>query len=693
MRKSKNKIVLEYIENTVKNNPFLSSNIYRWMTKEGTSLFNLKSVEDDLYKKGKIQKKVAPERKVPAWMEEAIEKPAEYDIPPELYRDIILTVCSRDKRITKADFDFERKLNWLKQIVHLNKVEFAVVRFYAYLKRSNILGIFISSNFTYSRGGHGRFSLYDFPEIVNMDEKMIQKALNQAGRLHKSGLLVEEFKGEITLNEAIYDFLKMTLKSKEELKQLMIGTLSPGEIPLSEYSFLEQIPGYLKTLLHNALKRKQKGVHLLFYGVPGTGKTEFAKSLASSVNKNLYSICDGKNKIREPKRSERLFFLKLSDYILGNTQALLLLDEAEDIFRNPVIGTEPGSKVFMNRFLEENTHPVLWTTNNIHSIDPSFLRRFTYIVEFKKPNVFIRQKIWEKALQENNLSLPQNEVLSLAQNYDIPPAMIQSVIKSTSLAEGDMMDIKNTLSIFEKVLGQRYQKTYKGSAAFNSELLNTDTDMENLSNRLSQLKSKSFSLCLYGAPGTGKSAYARYIAEKLNLDVIEKKASDLLGKYVGETEKNIADAFEEAKQKKALLIFDEADSLLRDRNIAQHSWEISQVNEMLTWMEQYPYPFVCTTNLMNNLDKASLRRFTFKVKYNYLKKEQVKLAFEYFFGQKSLEEKIDHLTCLSPGDFIVVKKKAEILGYLGNKQELITMLEKEMEVKNEKTYTRKIGFV
>jgi len=141
------------------------------------------------------------------------------------------------------------------------------------------------------------------------------------------------------------------------------------------------------------------------------------------------------------------------------------------------------------------------------------------------------------------------------------------------------------------------------------------------------------------------------------MEVVEKKASDLLGSYVGETERNIAMAFAEAREKKAMLIFDEADSFLEDRNLAVRSWETTQVNEMLTQMESYPFPFVCTTNLMNKLDKASLRRFTFKVKYDYLTPEQVVQSFLYFFGQKIDASKIRDLTSLTPGDFVVVKKR------------------------------------
>ena len=79
-------------------------------------------------------------------------------------------------------------------------------------------------------------------------------------------------------------------------------------------------------------------------------------------------------------------------------------------------------------------------------------------------------------------------------------------------------------------------------------------------------------------------------------------------------------------------MFDEADSLLLDRVDAVRSWEISQVNEMLTWMEQHTLPFACTTNLPDRLDRASLRRFLVKVRFDWLTQAQARLAFRRFFG-------------------------------------------------------------
>ena len=97
--------------------------------------------------------------------------------------------------------------------------------------------------------------------------------------------------------------------------------------------------------------------------------------------------------------------------------------------------------------------------------------------------------------------------------------------------------------------------------------------------------------------------------------------------WVGESEKAIALAFEEAADLRAFLIFDEADSLLRDRSVASYSWEVTQVNEMLTQMERHAFPFACTTNAPDLLDSATARRFLFKARFLPMTPSQIQLAY------------------------------------------------------------------
>ena len=106
---------------------------------------------------------------------------------------------------------------------------------------------------------------------------------------------------------------------------------------------------------------------------------------------------------------------------------------------------------------------------------------------------------------------------------------------------------------------------------------------------------------------------------------------------------------------------------------------------MLTRMESHPYPFVCTTNLMERLDAASLRRFTFKVKHEYLTLAQARLAFRHFFG-RDYDIKLEALT---PGDFAVAAAKADVMG-LTDPAALAAFLAQEQEAKGVKT--TKMGF-
>ena len=173
-----------------------------------------------------------------------------------------------------------------------------------------------------------------------------------------------------------------------------------------------------------------------------------------------------------------------------------------------------------------------------------------------------------------------------------------------------------------------------------------------------------------------------------------------MSKYVGETEQNMATMFKEAEQEKAVLLLDEADSFLQDRRGAQRTYEVTEVNEMLQGMERYNGIFICTTNLLESLDQAALRRFTFKIKFMPLTAAQREKMFvtEALGGDAARlmpaeQARLAKLTQLCPGDFAAVKRQVDILAAEFSADDFLSQLEAEHRIKPEVRESRGMGFV
>jgi SpoVK/Ycf46/Vps4 family AAA+-type ATPase len=158
--------------------------------------------------------------------------------------------------------------------------------------------------------------------------------------------------------------------------------------------------------------------------------------------------------------------------------------------------------------------------------------------------------------------------------------------------------------------------------------------------------------------------------------------------------------FQEGESEKAVLLLDEADSFLQDRRGAQRTYEVTEVNEMLQGMERFRGIFVCTTNLMDRIDQAALRRFTFKIRFRPLSRAQREKMFvvEALAGDESsldleLRTRLGKLDQLCPGDFAAVKRQTDILAAEFSAEEFMDQLEAEHCIKPEVREARNIGFV
>ena len=306
----------------------------------------------------------------------------------------------------------------------------------------------------------------------------------------------------------------------------------------------------------------------------------------------------------------------------------------------------------------------------------------TFSLELRQPPQQVRARIWARLSEKHRLPIDAAMRTKLARESDDAPALADTALRAAKLAGGRKADLTLTLHAAAKVArgGREPMPVPEARAQFNPQLTHSDIDLNAILEKLTLPNaSRAISFCLSGPPGTGKSAFARYLADAMGLPVLQKRTSDLLGMYVGQTEARIAQAFVEARADGAFLIFDEADSLLSSREGAERSWEISKINEMLTWMENHPQPFACTTNMASKLDPAALRRFTFRAGFMPLTEAQRQHAFRQFFGAEP-PRGLKVLDMLTPGDFALVSKRAGLLG-VRNPDELLSELAREHHAK------------
>jgi transitional endoplasmic reticulum ATPase len=323
--------------------------------------------------------------------------------------------------------------------------------------------------------------------------------------------------------------------------------------------------------------------------------------------------------------------------------------------------------------LEGNKVPTIWTSNAIDMVDPAHLRRMSYILRMDLPGAKARARIVARVAEAEGVAPDGAGLETMLPDGAGTAGVARVALRAASLSGGGAEDAKAVGRSL--ILGLRGGRALppEPNGAVDLDLYEADMAIGPLLERIAAPGAPAdVSLLLTGPPGTGKTALAAALAARLDRPLLVKRASDLLSKWVGETEAQIADAFAEAREDGALLLFDEADSLLSDRAGAERNWEVSQVNELLTWMESHPLPFVAATNFARRLDPAALRRFVFKIELMALSPPLAARAWARFFGGAA-PAGLNRVAGLTPGDFAVVARQlryrdgasaSEILGLL-----------------------------
>lgn len=542
-------------------------------------------------------------------------------------------------------------------------------------------------------------------DLLKQPKNEILSALKKGSKLDAYGLIDRNYRLDgvqdyLAWGETL-DFDEFVTQPLNEYALLKSCTEIPQvpSLQLDDFAHIAGMKEMILTYLQQALKHHQKGVNLLIYGEPGTGKTEFARLLAQALEISAYNITYMDSDGDVVKAEQRLNYSRLAQTLLNGKQALLIFDEIEDVFNGSLMerSVAQKNKAWTNQLLENNNVPMIWLSNSVSGIDPAFLRRFDFILEM--PDLPLKNKsALITQLAEGKLSPAY--VQHFAKVRSLTPAILSRTIRvakelnTSNFAETLLMMFNQILKSQNK---PKIEPLVLGKADYNLDYVACNDNIHRISEGLK--RSKKGRICCYGPPGTGKTAWAAWLAEELDMPLLLCKGSDLLNCYVGGTEQNIAQAFEQAKADNALLVLDEVDTFLFSREGANRSWERSQVNEMLTQIERFEGLMVVSTNLIEVLDPAALRRFDLKLKFDYLTlKQRLDFAKQQaeILGLPSLSEEdlsqIESLNLLTPGDFAAVARRHQFSPFQ-KVQDWLNALQGECEVKPTfSATTRRIGF-
>lgn len=490
----------------------------------------------------------------------------------------------------------------------------------------------------------------------------------------------------------------------EDLFSVFLRVSPNATLSQDDYSHLRPSPDFVVNLIREALDSKRRGVNVLLYGPPGTGKTELARTLANDLQVPLFEVSSIERDGDPLGSRSRLAGAATAQHLLDGRRAILVFDEVDaifndgsDFFGKPT--TAEMSKAWVNNLLELNQTPAIWIANRIWNMDPAFLRRFDLVIHLESPPSRQRLRLLER---ECGKFLDARQMQRLARVETMTPAIVTRAASVVRRGEPHAPRAKTLEAVLDATLqGQglpSLRQSYRGIAPFDYDLslCNVNIDLDALAQGLA--RSQAGRICLHGPPGTGKTAFGYWLASALDMPLHLKRISDVQSPFIGEMERKLARVFDQAARDHAVLQIDEVDSFLRDRRGARHAWEVSQVNEFLTQLESFEGIFIASTNLMDGLDQAALRRFDYKIQVGYLRPEQSWQMFHRYVGRWQLPMKdpdgcrreLASMRALTPGDFAVVARRHALCPF-EDSDGVMAALQSEIAAKDHPNH--RIGFV
>ena len=371
---------------------------------------------------------------------------------------------------------------------------------------------------------------------------------------------------------------------------------------------------------------------LLLKGPPGTGKSLISRAVARELGHKCLVVQHA------PTARSSGTFVSMFLARARKHKALIVFEECEDLFgRNLFTGK---SDAWAKVLFENYEGAAVFTTN--YNLSYAMDRRMSMVIEVEPPSKDLRAKVIVREVEDVqrrfglDTDFPQDLVTEFARAHAITggyyrPILEMAAAQSTSgsLTQEGLTDAfayaKDTL------IGEATNEAYEPRISMKDVELSQEAsqqidhfisyDRETKRGSVSPLLPQGASAIFDGPPGSGKTIAAEAVANELGVHIRRISPSDLLSKYVGETEQLTKRLFKDATKNKYLLFIDEAEGLLASRENARASWERTQINEFLQQVEAFTGNLIIATNFKNILDPAFARRFLFQIHFAWPKEE------------------------------------------------------------------------
>jgi tRNA A37 threonylcarbamoyladenosine biosynthesis protein TsaE len=620
-----------------------------------------------------------------ATLDESSQEPGKDAEHPDEVSEAALIASARLKRIQVCsqamkwpeDTPILRNLRSLQAQLKLSEVDFRVLLLCVLSQHVLVLGQTLEA-----LGSMSDLKLFSALGIVlETSAESIQTALAASSPLSKSGIAqlqsgdIWHPNQKIELCDGLAERMSLEFGSPLDIfADNFVPSLAPRH-GFDEFEHFKPEAEWLAQDIRRCVQRREVGANVWVFGDPGAGKTEFVRALCRHIGVDAFEVAvkradgqrvGGKTRLQAYARSQQV----LQDH----ENAVIVFDEAEDLLGSPGIDDDehpflrrssPG-KGFFNHLLETNTVPAIFISNKVRDFDPAHLRRFRWLLEARVP-----QRVREQILRAKLLPLGVSE--AWCARYAASERMVPALADNLARVLGSVIDDKSERPAPDEVASRLAEQTLrvqgarfllpepKSSSPFYSlSMINASVDIESLIDGLK--RSQQGKLVFTGPSGAGKSALAEHIALRIGRGLLIVRPSDLLGSYVGETERAIAAAFEVARRDRKVLVIDEADSFFGARTQADRNWQVTMVNESLQQVEAFDGIFIATTNLLDFMDPASLRRFDAKVEFRYMTGAQAQQAMarlcqDLGVYETGCEHLVGKLSQLTPGDFATVRRQ------------------------------------